>query len=365
MRRFLIAVALLALAGGAAAADTLTVLTHDSFAVSEDLVKAFTQRTGIDVRFLQAGDAGEVVNRAILTKDHPIADVLYGVDNTLLARARDAGIFEPYASPELARVPASLQFSPDHLVTPVDVGYVVFNADKAALADAKLPLPGDLEDLAAPGYRGLTVVENPATSSPGLAFLYATVARFGDAAAGVAGSRDGAAGDGDWLDYWARLRDNDLQVTDGWNEAYYTAFSRYGGDRPIVLSYATSPAAEVMFADKPLDDAPTANVLCPGCAFRQIEGAGILAGTQHRKAAEAFLDFLLSPDLQADVPGQMFVYPARTGVAVPPAFDAYATVPSEAQTATLDPDVIARNQKRWLDQWTRVVEQGRDPAAVR
>jgi thiamine transport system substrate-binding protein len=346
-------IAVLVLAATTASAETITVLTHDAFAISQEVVQAFTDSSGIEVHFLQGGDAGEVVNRAILTRDRPLADVLYGVDNTLLTRARDAGIFEPYVSPALDAVPQELRFSPGNLVTPIDVGYVVFNADKEALENANLPPPADLEELTAPAYRGLTVVEDPATSSPGLALLYATVARFGE------------GGEGDWLDFWARLRDNDVQVADGWSEAYYTAFTRYGGDRPIVLSYATSPAAEVIFADHPLDTSPTANVLCSRCAFRQIEGVGILKGTAHRAAAEAFVDFMLSPAFQRDVPGQMFVYPVREGTPLPPEFERWAAIPTSAQTATLDPDVIAANQKRWLEQWTQVVQQGRSPAAVR
>ncbi len=356
MRRRLTALAVAVLLAAPALAESLTVLTHDSFAVSKDVIQAFTDRTGIDVHVLQAGDAGEVVNRAILTREHPIADVLYGVDNTLLARAREAGIFEAYVSPELGAVPPELRFSPGHLVTPVDVGFVVFNADVAALERAGVTLPKDLADLVTEPYRGMTVVENPATSSPGLAFLYTTIARFGE---------DPKAPGGDWLDFWAQLRDNGLQVADGWNEAYYTSFTRYGGDRPIVLSYATSPAAEVMFSDPPVAAAPTANVLCRKCAFRQIEGAGILAGTPHRQAAEAFIDFMLSDAFQQDVPAQMFVYPVRSDVALPAAFDAYAVVPSAGQIAALDANTIAARGRRWLDAWTQVVQQGRAPADVR
>lgn len=343
------------LAAGPAAAQTTTlrVLTHDSFNASEAVLAAFTERTGIALEFLPAGDAGAVVNRAVLTRGRPIADVLYGVDNSLIARAADEGVFAPYRSPRLDAVPEALRFADDHLVTPVDVGYVNFNLDLAWFEEHGVPLPSDLDDLTTERYRGLVAVENPATSSPGLAFLLATVARYGE------------GGAGDWLDYWAALRDNDLLVTEGWTDAYYGAFTRYGGDRPIVLSYASSPAAEVIFAEEPLAAAPTANLFCEGCVWRQVEAAGILAGTRRRAAAEAFLDFLLSEAFQEDVPGQMFVYPVVAGTALPPEFEAWSQVPSEAEIASLPPEAIARGQARWLEHWTQVVEQGRDPAALR
>jgi len=336
-----------------AAAQTLRVLTHDSFAISQQVIDTFTRETGITVEFLPAGDAGETVNRAILTSGNPIADLLYGIDNSLLARARDAGIFEPYHSPLLEQVDPQYLFDPQGLVTPIDVGFVNFNLDLSYFRERDLPEPGDIAQLTDPSYRGLVVVENPATSSPGLAFMLATIDRFG------------LEGEGDWLDYWAALRDNGLLVTDGWSNAYYTAFSRYGGDRPIVLSYATSPAAEVIFASEPLEEAPTGNLFCSRCAYRQIEAVGILAGTRQRRAAEAFIDFMLKKDFQEDIPLNMFVYPVTLDIPLPEAFTAFAQLPEAEQTAELPSELIEAQQQRWLEQWTEVVIQGREPAEVR
>ncbi len=353
--------------GAAQSAPTLTVLTHDSFSLPEELIGEFTAATGIRVTFLAGGDAGEIVNRAILTKARPIADVLFGIDDSLLERARSEGVFEPYSSPALARVPAELRFDQESLVTPVDVGYVLPNVDLAWFEERDLPLPAALEDLADPLYRGLTAVQDPASSSPGLAFLLATVARFGDAQAGVVAG--GETGDepafGDWLDFWAALRDNGARVTSGWSDAYYTAFTRYGGDRPVVISYLTSPAAEVIFAEVPLASPPTANLECAGCAYRQIEAVGILAGTPRRAAAEAFIDFLLSREAQEAIPLEMFVHPVVTDAAVPPEFEEHAVLLPGVAAASLPSSVVQANQQRWLGQWTAVMMQGRDPASVR
>lgn len=329
-------------------AQNLTVLTHDSFTISQEVIDKFTHETGIKVKFLQAGDAGEVVNRAILTKQRPLADVLYGIDNSLLARAIDEDIFIPYQSPQLERVNPRYLFDPNHFVTPIDAGYVNFNLDEAYFAQEGLESPRDITQLTEETYKGLTAVANPTTSSPGLAFMLATLARFGE------------TGDYTWLHYWADLRDNNVSVVAGWNEAYYTAFTRYGGDRPIVLSYATSPAAEMMFSETPLKTPPTSNLLCNLCVYEQIEAAGILKGTKNLEAAHMFIDFMLSESFQNDIAPNMFVYPVIEDIILPEAFT-FSPIPGPEQTANLSSESIQENLKRWLRAWTEVVEQGKNP----
>lgn len=337
---------------GLATAQPTTLLTHDSFALPEELVATFETDSGVDLRVLSGGDAGQIVNRALLTRGRPIADALFGIDDALIAREGARALFEPYRAAGIEAVPAALRFE-DETVTPVTVGFVTFNYDVAGLSERGLSEPTDLMDLVDPAFAGATVVPDPATSSPGLAFLLTTVARFGE------------GGSFDWLDYWAALRDADVRVVSGWSDAYYTAFSRYGGDRPIVLSYATSPAAEVMFAEEALDEAPTRNLLCDGCAWRQIEAAGVLAGADDPAGARAVVDFLLSPETQAAIPTSMFVYPVREDVALPLEFERFAPRPTPEQIATLPAETIEAHQGRWLEQWTDVVRQGRSPDEVR
>jgi len=313
-------------------------MTHDSFAVSDEVLEAFEGQTGIRVKLLPAGDAGQMVNQAVLTKDNPLADVIFGVDNTFLSRALEAGVLEPYQSPLLAAVPDDLEYDPR--VTPIDFGDVCINWDKAVLAEAALPPPEALLDLTDPVYRGMLVVENPATSSPGLAFLFSTIATFGE------------SGDYTWIDYWEDLRDNDVLVTSGWEEAYYSYYTAASdGDRPIVVSYASSPPFEVIFATEPIDEPPSA-VLTEGC-FRQIEFAGILAGTTARPAAEQVIDFLLSQQFQDDIPLGMFVFPASTEATLPEAFVEHAILPENP--LSLSTDEIEANRQRWIEEWTEVM----------
>jgi thiamine transport system substrate-binding protein len=318
--------------------NTVTLVTHDSFAVSKPVLRAFTKQTGITVKVLKSGDAGAALNQAILTKDDPLGDAFFGVDNTFLSRALEAGIFVPYTAKGLDLVPADLQVDDQHRLTPVDFGDVCINYDKAWFTREKLPVPRGLDDLTDARYRGRLVVENPATSSPGLAFVLATIARYG---------RDG------WQGYWARLRANDVKVVDGWEQAYDSEFSAGSGhgDEPLVVSYASSPPAEVYYADPKPADAPTA-VLTDTC-FRQVELAGVLRGAAHPKAARQLIDFMLSEKLQADIPLQMFVFPARSGTPLPAVFTKYATVP--AQPFTLPPAEIGAQRDDWIKQWTTTV----------
>jgi thiamine transport system substrate-binding protein len=319
------------------APTTVTLVTHDSFALSEELLTQFTASSGITVKVVAGGDAGEVVNKAALTAGNPEGDVLFGVDNTLLSRAVGAGVFDPYVSPAAAAVPAELRASTAAVVSPIDYGDVCVNVDDEWYAAKGLTPPTTLEELALPAYRDQLVVENAATSSPGLAFLLATIARFGE---------DG------YQDYWRSLRVNGVKVVNGWTEAYEGQFSGGGsGTRPLVVSYASSPPAEIVYAAEPKPTKPSTSVMTDGC-FRQIEYAGVLQGTTKPEAARAVVDWLLSAPVQADVPLSMFVFPARTGTALPEVFEKFAARP--AQPLTLEPTLIDQQRSAWVEAWDRV-----------
>jgi thiamine transport system substrate-binding protein len=325
---------------GTSAPVELRVMTHDSFAVSAALVSQFEQENQVRLTFLPSGDAGTALNKAVLSRETPLADVFYGVDSTFLSRALDEGIFEAYASAQLVNIPAEFKLDPQNRALPVDYADVCINYDKAYFADRNLAPPQSLEDLAEPAYKGLLVVENPATSSPGLAFLLATIAHFGP---------DG------YLPYWKQLKDNGLVVANDWEAAYYTHFSGSSGHgpQPMVVSYASSPPAEVIYAEEPLADAPTASIAAPGTCYRQVEFVGILTGTRQRALAEKFIDFMLSVPFQEDMPLQMFVYPVLPEAKLPDAFVKYAQVPQ--QPAVLDPVQISANRSAWIEAWTEAV----------
>jgi len=320
---------------------TIVLMTHDSFAVSKPVLAAFTKQTGYHVKVLKSGDAGEAVGKAIVVQDDPVADAFFGVDNTLLTKALDADLFQPYDAPGLASVPSQFQLDSQHRVTPIDHADVCVNDDLSWFGvHGHPPAPRSIADLAKPAYRKLLVVENPVSSSPGLAFLLATIA---------------AEGKNGWQGYWHALRDNGVRVVDGWEEAYYTDFTAGGGsgDRPLVVSYATDPAADVVFSNGK-KTTPTVGVV-PGTCFAQTEFAAVLTHAKNPDGARALIDFMLTRRFQQDVPLQMYVYPVVTGTPLPAVFRKFAHEPSDPFTMT--PSDIGANRKAWLDEWTQIVLQ--------
>ena len=317
----------------------LNVMTHDSFSISEDLVAAFEKKHGVKIRFLKSGDAGAALNQAILSRENPMADIFYGVDNTFMSRALNADIFEPYDSPLMKNIDESLKLDRLNRLLPVDYGDVCLNYDKAWFKDKGIRPPESLEDLIKPEYKGLSIVENPATSSPGLAFLLATIGCFGE---------------NGYLNYWEELRKNDVLITDGWEDAYWGQFSAASkGIRPIVVSYASSPPAEVHFSDKPIDEAPTAAVVGPKTAFRHIEFVGIIKGSKNAELARKLVDFMLDKTFQEDIPLQMFVFPVNKQAQLPPVFVKHATLALEP--IIISPELIAKNREAWIEAWTTTV----------
>jgi thiamine transport system substrate-binding protein len=342
MNKWWICIATVLLAVGCARSGgptELVVMTHDSFDISSDVVEAFENEHNAKITFLKSGDAGEMLNRAILAKNNPLADVLYGVDNTFLSRAVENNLFETYESPALSYTPPALILDETHQLLPVDWGDVCLNYDVQWFKDANVAPPSALEDLAAPAYKSLTVVENPATSSPGLAFLLATVDHFGEQ---------------DYGEYWRALRGNDVLVENGWQEAYYGQFTAASdGNRPIVVSYATSPAAEVYYSQGQYQVPPSAAVTAPGTCFRQVEFVGILDGTQHLGLAQAFVDWMLGKTFQEDIPLHMWVYPANQTAELPEVLTDFGAQASDP--ATIPPGEIAAKREAWIEAWTEIV----------
>jgi len=318
---------------------TVRLLTHSSFAVSKAVLADFTKQSGYKVKLVEPGDAGVMVNAAILRKGDPVADAMFGVDNTFLTRALDAGIFDPYTAQGLDTVPPKLQVDPQHRVTPIDRSNVCVDFDKSWFGhDGRPPAPASLDDLTDPRYKNLTVVENAATSSPGLAFLMATIA---------------AKGDNGWQGYWTALRKNGVRVDDDWTAAYETDFTAGGasGDRPIVVSYGSDPAADVVYSD-PHRATPNVAVIASTC-FGQMEFAGVLHGAHNVAGAQALVDFMLTRRFQDDMPLQMYVNPVVTGAVLPTEFVKFAADP--AHPYSIDPAIIAARRSNWIKEWTDIV----------
>lgn len=322
--------------------DDLVLMSHDSFSISEAVLAEFEEENNVRIVLLPAGDTGAALNQAILSKNDPLADLFYGVDNTYMSRALAEDLFEAYRSPVIDELIDELKLDQEYRLIPVDYGDVCLNYDRSWFEEHSIELPGSLLDLTSPKYKELLAVENPATSSPGLAFLLATIAEFGD------------DDDYDYLDFWQGLRNNGVRVTDGWEEAYYGQFSAISeGTRPLVVSYASSPSAEFVFADPAIDEPPTGSITEPGMCFRQVEFVGIMKGTTQRENAEAFVDFMIGKAFQEDIPLNMFVFPANRNATLPEPFIDWASIPDEP--GHVSPTEIEANREEWIQSWTEVV----------
>ena len=332
MKRILLAAATAALLMPAVQAQTeVRLAVHKSFSLPKDAFAAFERANDAKVSVIKAGSGNELVNKLVLSRAQPIADAVYGLDNTTVLKAKEGGILAA-AQPPSAAVTAALPHA-----AAVDTGYIAVNYDKAWFAKNKLPLPQSLEDLAKPQYKDLLAMPNPGLSSTGLGFLLANIQGMGEKQA---------------FDWWAKMRANGVKVTKDWSEAYYTEFSRNGGSRPLVVGYASSPAAEVHYGKGKFDTPPTGVLFLKGGVFRQVEGAAVLNGAKQPALAAKLVQYLQSAPVQKAVPTEMWVYPAVKNTPLPDVFKharapRHSDEPVEAASAT--------NQRRWVSQWIRVV----------
>ena len=300
MKRILLAAATAALLMPAVQAQTeVRLAVHKSFSLPKDAFAAFERANDAKVSVIKAGSGNELVNKLVLSRAQPITDAVYGLDNTTMLKAKEGGILAA-AQPPSAAVTATLPHA-----AAVDTGYIAVNYDKAWFAKNKLPLPQSLEDLAKPQYKDLLAMPNPGLSSTGLGFLLANIQGMGEKQA---------------FDWWAKMRANGVKVTKDWSEAYYTEFSRNGGSRPLVVGYASSPAAEVHYGKGKFDTPPTGVLFLKGGVFRQVEGAAVLNGAKQPALAAKLVQYLQSAPVQKAVPTEMWVYPAVKNTPLPDVF---------------------------------------------
>lgn len=318
--------------------NEVVVITYDSYVLPEDAAKEFEERTGSRITLIQHGDSADMLTAALLSAGSPEGDVIFGIDNTLASRALGSDLLERVDPSVWEKVPSQYRLggdADDRLVA-IDHGEVCMNVDAEWFSEHGVDEPTTLEDLADPDYSGLTVVSSPVTSGPGMAFLMGTIAKFGE---------DG------WQDYWRRLGANDLLVRPSWSDAYYTDYTASGGKRPIVLSYASSPPAEVIFSEGRRDE-PVSVIMDASCV-RQVEYAGILAGTENRILAEDLLRTMLGRPWQEQLPLANFVYPVME-VDLPDEFSRWA--PPVKDPLSLPADVVDANRETWIDEWRSLME---------
>ena len=298
--------------------NEVTLLAYDAFTPQEGIFDAFTAATGAKVKVVTGGDSGVLISKAILTAGTPEGDVLWGLDNTLLSRAQKTELLTSYE--------------------PVDTGDICVNYDKQWFGSRDIAPPTSLEDLALPAYKNLLVVQDPVASSPGLGFLLGTIAHFGV---------------DKWQNYWKSLKENGVRVSPDWTSAYTIDFSGSSGKGkyPLVVSYGSSPPAEVLYAEKPIDSPPTAVI--ESTCFRQTEYVGVLRGARNPNLAAQLISYLLDVPFQESMPLSLFVFPVNKKAALPELFTKFAVAPKNP--LTLDPTDIEKNRDAWLNSWREII----------
>ena len=298
--------------------NEVTLLAYDAFTPQEGIFDAFTAATGAKVKVVTAGDSGVLVSKAILTAGNPEGDVLWGLDNTLLSRAQKAELLTSYE--------------------PVDYGDICVNYDKQWFTSRNIAPPTSLEDLANSTYKNLLVTQDPVASSPGLGFLLGTIAHFGA---------------DNWQGYWKSLKVNGVRIASDWTTAYTIDFSGSSGKGkyPLVVSYGSSPPAEVLYAEKPIETPPTA-VIASTC-FRQTEYVGALRGARNPNNAKLLISYLLDVPFQESMPLSLFVFPTNQKASLPDLFTKFVVAPKNP--LTLDPADIEENRDAWLSSWRDLI----------
>lgn len=298
--------------------NEVTLLAYDAFTPKEGIFDVFTAATGAKVKVVTGGDSGVLISKAILTAGTPEGDVLWGLDNTLLSRAQKDDLLTSYE--------------------PVDTGDICVNYDKQWFASRDIAPPKFFEDLALPAYKNLLVVQDPVASSPGLGFLLGTIAHFGV---------------DKWQNYWKSLKENGVRVSPDWTSAYTIDFSGSSGKGkyPLVVSYGSSPPAEVLYAEKPIDTPPTAVI--ESTCFRQTEYVGALRGTRNPNLAAQLISYLLDVPFQESMPLSLFVFPVNKNATLPDLFTKFAVAPKNP--LTLDPTDIEKNRDAWLNSWREII----------
>ena len=309
--------------------ESIDLVVYDAFLAPEGAFKRFKDETGITVNILTTADTGTMVSQAVLTSGDPVGDVMFGIDNTFLCRALNNDVFLPYIPSTWDELSGPLKLDSSGRVTPVDYGDICLNYWK----DSFEAPPTSITDLTNSRFSSEFVTQNPETSAPGMGFLLSSIAVFGD----------------DWENFWSELRSNDIAIRSGWSEAYYEDF--YSKERNIVTSYATSPVAEYIFADPPVESPPTA-IIADSC-FRSVEFTGILRGTDSPAASALLVDFLTSVYFQELIPETNFVLPANENAELPEVFDLFLEEIPNA--VTISPDLIDRNRNIWTARWTELV----------
>jgi len=333
-------IALMAIGVIGVGTEKLVVYTYSSFAswgAAPFIEEAFEKKHDVDVQFVATGDARMMLTKLLTEREagRPGADVFVGVGSVDLSMARGEDLFVPLTGediPNLASVREDLLIDPTNSLIPYEHSYVTLVYDSQVLAVEDVPLT--FEQLLDPKYKKMLILEDPRTSSVGLAFLLWTIHQYGDPG---------------YLDYWRKLLPNVLTITQGWSAAYDLFLAR---EAPIVVSFSTDTAYSVIEEGS----ARYKVMLLNSQGYRSIYLMGIVKGTKQQGLCKELLDFVLSPEVQERISTTEWMFPANRKTLLPVLFYQNAVFPPDP--VMVPSERIGENLDRWLLEWAGIIVGG-------
>jgi thiamine transport system substrate-binding protein len=314
----------LLLAAPAAAQETLTVYTYDSFVAEwgpgPKVKEAFEKQCNCTLEWVAPGDGVAMLNRLKLEGANTQADVVLGLDTNLMAEAQKTGLFGMHGI-DVAKARTPVPWTDEYFM-PFDYGHFAVVYDTQVMKEP----PKSLDELVNGDPSQKIVLQDPRSSTPGLGFLLWMKSVYGEKAA----------------EAWKKLEPRILTVTPGWSEAY-ALFTK--GEAPMVLSYTTSPAYHVIAENT---ERYKAAAFAEG-HYLQVEVAGLIEASPQKELAKSFLAFMMGPGFQDQIPTNNWMFPAgETSAPLPPAFDALV---KPEKTLLFSPEEVEQNRRAWIDEW--------------
>ena len=343
--------------------NQIVIYTYDSLLNDPyfDIEGNFSTFSGIpanEIQITRFSDANELVVRLEAEKSNPIADVVIGIDNTLIHLIEDkASVLEPYTPTSISQIDENLiqNLDPENYLIPYDYGIISLYYQNHIINSSTNP---ELENLTLDGLLAsnllpMLIVENPKYSSPGLGFLLWTIAVYGDPEINFDGLLES-----NWRNWWNASRDK-ITITKSWGDAFNIFFTPEE-EKPIMVSYGTSPAySYCQWADNSTSAVVTHEKNQQN-AWLQIEGIGLVKDAPHKDKGKQFINWFLSSSLQSEIPEHQWMYPANREVILSPCFEESVIHPDEVFRLNdlLSPEILGHYLPDWKDQWEQVIVLG-------
>ncbi|MBJ23765.1 MAG: hypothetical protein CMB64_03760 [Euryarchaeota archaeon] len=331
----------------------LVIATYDVYALTDEMIGDFENQTGITVSMIKLDDAGSVLDYLIQNKGTETIDLAIGLDNTYLQTAIKQGVLTEHLANNLDNISQdALAPYNGPFAVPFDMGHVCLNYDSSIVDGQNMTVPTSLWNLTEEEWRGKVAIPSPITSSPGRAFMLATLDYFNSLGESTS----------EFEEWWSAMEENDVIITSGWSEAYETHYTGgygeyeagYVGDAHITVSYCHSPGVESWYNG---NWTKSAALNLPKTSFFQVEYISSVMGGDQQSSA-LFIEFLLSEDINSNMPVQNSMYSVLEGFDLPEenGYLFHSIIPNEPSEISMIE--IEENMESWLLLWNKAMTSG-------